>query len=183
VLPAEAWPFVALCDQLAGYLAQDAEERLDYLAGETARVRLAPQQQVSSYVLRLPDGQASSRVAAGGEELAVGVTEELGNYRLTAGGRAEKLDRGFSVNAAPEVSELARIDPAALIAALPDDRVRLADELDEVEAYVNIGRSGRELYPWAICLVALVWGAEHVLANRFYRQAVTKVHGRAESTG
>jgi hypothetical protein len=169
VLPAEPWPFVALCDQLAGYLAQDAEERLDYLAGETARVRLGPQQQVSTFVLRTPDGQAASRVAAGEDELAIGVTDELGNYRLTAGGRSERLDRGFSVNAPPEVSDLDRIDPESLVAALPKDRVRLADDLDEVEAYVNVGRSGRELYPWAIALVALVWGFEHVLANRFYR--------------
>jgi hypothetical protein len=34
---------------------------------------------------------------------------------------------------------------------------------------VNIGRSGRELFPWAILFVALVWGGEHWLANRFYR--------------
>jgi hypothetical protein len=55
------------------------------------------------------------------------------------------------------------------VGQLPKDRVRLADNLDEVEAYVSVGRSGRELYPWAIALVAMVWGAEHVLANRFYR--------------
>lgn len=169
--PEVAYPFVALCDQLTGYLAQDTDERLDYLAGETARVRLGPQQQVSNYVLRTPDGQPSGRVATGDEELAVSVTEELGNYRLTAGGDAKTLDRGFSVNAAPDVSKLDRIDPATLVAALPKERVRLADSLDEVEAYVNVGRSGRELYPWAIALVAMVWGAEHVLANRFYRQA------------
>jgi hypothetical protein len=168
--PEAAWPFVGVCDQLAGYLAQDADERLDYLAGETARVRLSPREQVTNYFLRTPDGQATGRVAVGGEELAVGVTDQLGNYRLTAGGRSGRLDRGFSVNAPPEVSELSRIDPAELVAALPKERVRLADELDEVEAYVNVGRSGRELYPWAIALVAIVWGAEHVLANRFYRQ-------------
>jgi hypothetical protein len=169
-----AWPFVGVCDQLAGYLAQDAEEQLNYLAGETARVRLAPRQQVSNFVLRTPDGQGSGRIASGGDELAVGATDQLGNYRMTAGGRSEKLDRGFSVNAPPEASALERIDPATLLAALPPDRVRLADDLEEVEAYVNVGRSGRELYPWAIALVALVWGTEHVLANRFYRQPQPK---------
>lgn len=169
VLTGLPWPFVGLCDQLTGYLAQDAEERLDYLAGETARIRLSPKEQVSNYFLRTPDGQATGRVAAGGDELAVGVTEELGNYRLTAGGRSGRLDRGFSVNAGPEVSDLTRVDPAALVGKLPKERVRLADNLDEVEAYVSVGRSGRELYPWMIALVAMVWGAEHVLANRFYR--------------
>jgi hypothetical protein len=167
--PDAAWPFVGVCDQLVGYLAQDSDERLNYLAGETARVRLAPREQVQNFILHSPDGQASGRMS-GGEELVVSVTDELGNYRMTAGGRSERLDKGFSVNAPPETSQLARIDPSELVAALPKDRVKLADDVDEVEAYVNVGRSGRELYPWAIMLVAVVWGAEHVLSTRFYRR-------------
>ena len=171
VLPAEPWPFVAIVDQLIGYLAQDGDERLDYLAGETARVQLTPQQQVASYVLHMPDGQAGSRVATtGGDELAVSITDELGNYRLTAGGKSQRLDRGFSVNANGTISDLARFDPEKLTAVLPKDRVRLAENLEAVEEYVDVGRSGRELFPWMIGLVAVIWGAEHLLANRFYRE-------------
>jgi hypothetical protein len=69
------------------------------------------------------------------------------------------------------VSQLTPADAEKLAAALPKERVRLADNLDAVENYVNIGRSGRELYPWAIALVALVWSSEHLLANRFYKDA------------
>ncbi|MBA3485202.1 MAG: BatA domain-containing protein [Pirellulales bacterium] len=169
-LTAEAWPFLMLCDELVGYLTQDADERLDYFAGETARVRLAPRQQITSYVLRLPDGQADTRVSTGEDEVAVSIADALGNYRLTAGGRSQRLDRGFSVNASPEISKLARMAPTAIVEALPKDRVQLADNLESVEKYVNIGRKGRELYAYAIGLVALIWGAEHVLANRFYRE-------------
>ena len=98
------------------------------------------------------------------------IADALGNYRLTAGGRSQRLDRGFSVNASPEISKLARMEPTAIVGALPKDRVQLADNLESVEKYVNIGRKGRELYAYAIGLVALIWGAEHVLANRFYRE-------------
>lgn len=171
VLPGEPWPFLGLCDNLISFLAQDGDERLDYFAGETARIKLTPQQQVASYVLRLPDGQAGSRVATtGNDELAVSVTDELGNYRLTAGGKSQTLDRGFSVNAPEELSELQRIDPEKLTAVLPKDRVVLAENLEAVEEYVDVGRSGRELFPWMIGLVAVIWGAEHLLANRFYRE-------------
>jgi hypothetical protein len=174
VLPAEPWPYVAVCDQIVGYLAQDAEQRLDYLAGETARLRLNPREQVRNFALRTPDGQASFRVAGGEEELAVGATDQLGNYRLTAGGRSATLDRGFSVNAAPSVSQLDRADPAALAAALaanlPPERVTLEADLAEAAESVAAGRAGRELYPWMISVVAMIWGFEHVLANRFYRQ-------------
>ena len=171
MLPVESWPFVGIVDQLIGYLAQDGDERLDYLAGETARVQLTPQQQVASYVLHMPDGQAASRVAAtSGDELAVSITDELGNYRLTAGGQTQRLDRGFSVNAPGTISDLTPFDAEKLTAALPKDRVRLAENLEAVEEYVDVGRSGRELFPWMIGLVAVIWGAEHLLANRFYRE-------------
>lgn len=171
LLPTVPWPFVGIVDHLIGYLAQDGDERLDYLAGETARVQLTPQQQVASYVLHMPDGQAGSRVATtGDDELAVSITDELGNYRLTAGGQSQRLDRGFSVNAPGAISDLTPFDAKKLTAALPKDRVRLAENLEAVEEYVDVGRSGRELFPWMIGLVAVIWGAEHLLANRFYRE-------------
>jgi hypothetical protein len=174
VLPREAWPFVAIVDQLVGYLAQHGDERLDYFAGETARIRLTPQQRVSSFVLRMPDGNAGSRVAASSDDqLTVSVTDELGNYRLTAGGDSRRLDRGFSVNADAKLSDLARFDSQKLTADLPKDRVRVAEDLAAAEEYVSIGRSGRELFPWLIGLVAVIWGAEHLLANRFYNETKT----------
>ncbi|HEX6962274.1 MAG TPA: BatA and WFA domain-containing protein [Lacipirellula sp.] len=171
VLPARPWPFVAICDELVGYLAQQGEERFTYFAGETARVRLPARQQSNKFVLRLPNGQADARMATGEDEIAISASESLGNYRLTAGGESQRLDRGFSVNPPPEVSELKRVDGEKIVDSLPEDRVRLADNLEAVEKYVNIGRRGRELYSWAIGLVALIWGAEHVLANRFYKEA------------
>jgi hypothetical protein len=170
ILPAQAWPFVALCDQLVGYLGQDADERLNYLAGETAQIVLPARDRAPNFVLRMPDGQAGSRISTTGDrELTVGVTEMLGNYRLTAGGQSQRLDRGFSVNAAAEFSDLARLDPGVLLTTLPEDRTQLIEAPDEVEQHVNIGRKGRELYGWAIALVVLVWSTEHVLSNRFYR--------------
>lgn len=172
VLPTQSWPFVALCDHLVGYLGQDGDERLNYLAGETARILLPARDQAPNFVLRMPDGEAGSRISTTGDrELSIGVTEALGNYRLTAGGDSQRLDRGFSVNAAPQFSDLAPLDPAALLATLPKDRTQLIKSPDEVEQHVNIGRSGRELYPWAIALVVLVWTGEQVLSNRFYRES------------
>jgi hypothetical protein len=182
VLPAEPWPFVILCEELTGYLAQEEDERLDYLAGETARIRLAPREQVGAFVLRQPDGQAESRMASAGEsELAIGTTETLGNYRLTAGGQARRLDKGFSVNADPAASDLTRADRDELVAALPKKQVRLESDLAAVLARLSSDRSGRELYPWLIPLVAMAWGAEHLLANRFYRYSAGAGQPRAEN--
>jgi len=100
--------------------------------------------------------------------LSLSTTEELGNYRITSGGG--RLDRGISVNAPVELSDLARVDPQEFVANLPSDQVKLASDLADAEKLVDVGRAGRELFPWAIMLVAIVWSAEHVLANRFYRR-------------
>jgi len=168
----EPWPFVALMNQIVGYMAQSENRPLEYLAGETVSISLPPRQRVSSFVLRPPIGQPLRRSLPPGEEtIRISTTGELGNYRVASGGEDRRLDRGFSINLAPELSRLMRVDPVALVGALPSDQVKLARTLDDVERYVDIGRTGRGLFPWAISLVAIVWGTEYVLANRFYRES------------
>jgi len=168
--PTGAWPFLPLINEIVGYLAQSDNQSLSFLAGETVRLRLPPSQRVSSFVLHPPNGQPLRRNLPPGEDsIRISTTRGLGNYRVSAGGSSGQLKRGFSINVSPEVSRLERVDPQALAESLPSEQVSLANTLEDVERYVDIGRSGRELFPWVITLVALVWGTEHLLANRFYR--------------
>jgi hypothetical protein len=165
------WPFVALANQLVGYLSQSEAVELNFNAGETVNLRLSPSQQVTDFVLKEPTGEALRRTLPPGEDtIRISTTDRLGNYRVAAGGRSGALDEGFSVNAVAALSRLERAEPRSITAALPKQRVHLARTLDDVEEYVNIGRRGRELFSWAIALVALVWTSEHLLANRFYRE-------------
>ena len=63
-----------------------------------------------SYVLQLPDGSAIRQsLAAGQHDLSMASADQLGNYRVRAGGEQEKLDRGFSVNLPVESSRLDRV--------------------------------------------------------------------------
>lgn len=167
----EPFPFWFLANQLVAYLSQNSDQQLNYLAGETAVLRLSPRQRVTDFVLKEPTGNALRRTLPPGDDaIRIGTTRQLGNYRVAAGGKSDKLDEGFSVNAAAELSQLQRADPQAIAEVLPAKRFQIASTLDDVEQYVNIGRRGRELFSWAITLVALVWGSEHLLANRFYRE-------------
>jgi hypothetical protein len=166
----EPWPFVALSNQLAGYLARHDNESFSYFAGETVNLRLAPNQGISAYVLHQPEGEPARRTLPPGEDtIRIGTTRALGNYQVASGGSSRSLQLGFSINAPEELTRLDRVDPKQIAESLPADRVKLAQTLKDVERYVNIGRSGRELFPWAITLVALVWSTEYLLANRFYR--------------
>ena len=42
---------------------------------------------------------------------------------------------------------------------------------EQIDRHVSLDRVGRELFPLLIAIVAILLGAEHVLANRFYREA------------
>lgn len=171
LLPEGAWPFVPLMTEIVGYLSHSENDSLSFQAGETVSLHLPPSQRVSSFVLYPPDGQSLRRTLPPGDDtIRISTTRALGNYRVSSGGSAGQLKRGFSVNASPTVSHLERVDPAALLESLPEKQVELASTLQDVERYVDIGRSGRELFPYLIALVALVWGSEHLLANRFYRE-------------
>ncbi len=165
----EPWPFVALANQLVAYLAQQDHESLTFLAGDTVALRLPSQQGVSAYVLRQPTGESLRRTLPPGEELIrIGTTDHLGHYRVASGGKARPLRLGFSVNAPSSTSDLRRVDPGQLTSAGLANQIQLARTWEEVELYVDLARSGRELFAWAITCVALVWSAEHLLANRFY---------------
>ncbi len=145
---------------------------MNYLAGQTATLRPAAGEEVTSYVLEVPGSGAVRTVtgatAPGENGLTIATTEALGNYRVLAGGEQARLDRGFSINCGLQMSELARTTPEHVAAALGKDRVRFARTREEIEVRVGQGRVGRELFPALILAVVLVLAGEQILANRFY---------------
>ena len=80
------------------------------------------------------------------------------------------MRRGFSVNVPAASTDLKRLSRDELTALVGKDQFRLSRGRDEIERDVNLGRTGREMYPLLIILVALVLGVEHLLANKFYRR-------------
>jgi hypothetical protein len=165
----DPWPFIALANGIARHLVGANQSQLNYAAGQTIVLPLAPNEQVSSYVLQLPDSSAVRQsLAAGQHDLSIASAEALGNYRVRAGGEKERLDRGFSVNLPAEVSRLDRIEATELVKSLGGERARVARTRDEIELRVGVGRVGHELFPALILAVALVMAAEQLLANRFY---------------
>lgn len=167
----DPWPFLALANGLTEYLAGSGGTRLNYLAGQTAILGLAPNERVTSYVLEIPGASpVRQSLTPGQTDLSIASTEALGNYRVRAGGQGAKLDRGFSVNCSPSISDLNRIDFATIVDALGKDRVQVARSQAEIELRVGQGRVGRELFPALIIALALVLGVEQLLANRFYKQ-------------
>jgi hypothetical protein len=162
----DPWPFVILASETALYLAGDEGSRLNYTSGDTAELTNDAQVHPERYELFPPGGDPREATAHDGG-VTVRFVESPGAYRLK-GNRGGPVLRGFSVNLAPEATDLARGGPEQLNAALGADRYELARTRDEFRRKIGLARQGREFYPLLLVVLAVVMGLEYVMANRFY---------------
>jgi len=164
------WPFLALSHQMMAYLVGGGEQHWNYLAGETAIVPLGAATQRRDYLLFTP-GNVSLPLTADlkRHEVAVTATDQVGNYRLRAGG-SEGVDFGFSVNYAPNQTRLDRLGDQELAGLFGQVKYRLARTRAQIDRDISVGRVGRELYPGLILAIALVLGLEMLVADRFYKK-------------
>jgi len=171
----DAWPFLILANDLMSYLVGASEQELNYFAGQAAVLRLDPQKEHRSYVLSALDSAdaVDVRITPDLKEhlLVVTSTDQVGNYRVRAGGSSSGVDRGFSVNLALEKTNLERVDREQLDEVFGSHPYQVARDRDQLEIKVAEGRVGRDLFPLLIVAVAVLLAAEHVLANRFYRES------------
>ena len=166
---AQPWPFVILMNQIMSYLTGDGQQQLNYLAGNHAVLPLDDPTPRRTYVLTAPDG-IKTTLTAEKRELVINSVEQVGNYQVQSGGRSAGIDLGFSVNLAPQQTELTRIDEKQLAELFGPFKFQLLRSTQQIERSIGTGTQGRELYPLLIALVAIVLAAEFVTASRFYKQ-------------
>lgn len=171
-LPQSSAQFVILSDGIAAYLAGYLDSRLNFQAGEDVVIRPEEALSVGAYLLHTPDSEQPTRRTADPDQgaLVVSAPDALGNYSITASIPGGTLDTGFSVNAGPEESRLEQLTESQRDALLGEQNYAVARSLDELHEAMGDVRIGRELYPWLMLLVVVIFAAEHVLANRFYQQ-------------
>ena len=169
-LGVEPLPFMILANQMAAYLVGSSDQQLNYLAGQTVVVPLDAAQQHPRYLLKTPDGKSSSYTAdLDRRDLSITTTDQVGNYRLQAGGTGG-VDLGFSVNYAPEQTQLDRLSDQELSGVFGPVKFQLAHTREQIDRDVSTGRVGRELFPPLILIVAILLGLEMLVANRFYKE-------------
>jgi hypothetical protein len=168
-----AWPFGILANYMMYYLVGSTEGQLNYTAGQVALLHFDRHSPQGNYLVT-PDDDPTLKfqVALDPQRrvLLVSSTDRPGNYRVQAGGEKAGVDRGFSVNLAPEQTQLERLPRENLKEIFGPYDFRLAQTLDQLDRQINTARVGRDLFPLLILIVALVLGAEHVVANRFYKE-------------
>jgi hypothetical protein len=165
------WPFMMLANGMSMYLVGSGEERFNYQAGETVVLRLPEEQRQMTFSLRTPEGEELPQsVDQKTGTITITTTTAVGNYMLRAGGSEKGVRRGFSINVPAADTDLTRLERDEFSELLGKDRFKLSRGRDEIERDVNLGRTGREMYPLLIFLVAIALGLESVLANKFYRR-------------
>jgi hypothetical protein len=99
--------------------------------------------------------------------LTVPFTNHVGIYRIRPPTAGPTL--GFSVNLPPSATQLQQITPEDIQQIFGADRVQVARQTEDIVRQQGEARAGLPLFPLAMFLVALVFGLEHLLSNRFYR--------------
>ena len=160
-----------LCNEALMYLVRDGDTRLNYLVGQTARLRLPATQESRRVQLFTPRGDWRE-VTIEGEELSYRFTETPGAYRMKGGLSAAVAD-GFSANLPVEASQLDRLTPETLDGILGSDRYRVARSQNDIDRGIGEARRGREFYPVLLLLLVIILGFEITLANAFYRDKQT----------
>lgn len=167
----EPWPFVMLSNEMLLYLVGTADERFNYTAGEEVILQIPESQRGLTFTLTNPPGDVlSPNVNQVTGLLRTQATEFAGNYKLSAGGTEAGVTRGFSVNIPAALSDLTRLTDEELDARLGKGTYHLAKTKDEIDRTVSTARTGTELFPLLILLVAGLLGAEFVLSNKFYKR-------------
>ncbi len=185
-LPQLDWVFVSLMDNLVNYLAGHAQQQLNYQVGQDVLLRLDRNLKPGPFLLHTPDSPEPTRRAADtirspadpgdspnpteGNIVILG-PEALGNYRVAGGQGEQAFEKVFSLNPNSAESRLESLSPAELTAVLGEGKFAVARTAKELREVMGDVRVGRELFPWLMLLLVLIFGVEHVLANRFYRSA------------
>ena len=164
----EPWPFVMLANEMLHYLA--GSSRMNYLAGETALVRMPADQHHTIFSLLPPVGDPIRQAVDERENvILVTGTDEVGHYRLTRRRRGRGNTPGLQRQPARRRQPAPGADADEIKAVFGDTPYRVARSREEIVRDVNFGRVGRELYPTLIVLLVIVLAAEQLLANWFYR--------------
>jgi len=167
----DAWPGFALVWGIAQQLVGRVDEQTNYHVGETAVIKVDPDDRFDTLLLQTPLSDIVKIRQVDGV-VSFNGTQTPGHYRLSAGGQSD-VRRGFSVNLDPAATRITKMDEAAFKLAFEKSNLQAARDSKELVVKRRAGETrGRwELYPWLMLAVALCVVGETLLSSLFYRRS------------
>jgi hypothetical protein len=160
------WPF-GLFEGSLRYLAAPNRQQTNYFVDQRVLLQNDSTTHPTKYVLFDPKGEQSV-VEASESALEVSFTKHDGFYRLKGLRPQGIVLRGFSVNVDRSEISLDRVNEDVLTTGLGEANFRLARDREGIEFSLGEGRSGRELTPYILVVVVLLFLSEQAMASRFY---------------
>ncbi len=169
-LPQSPATFVIFADQLTLHLAGVALRRWNWTIGEDVVLSVRSRRSARMYRLVGPEGTVpiSGRVEGGQGVLVLNTPPVAGHYKVVLERNEQTAEYELSANVHRRESQLDRLSEGQVIAMFPEDGVTLARGTEELSSVAERARVGRELFPYLLGLLVLVFACEQWLANRFY---------------
>jgi hypothetical protein len=152
------------------YLASPGNRQFNYFVDQQAVIDNKTTEFPQKYSLFDPKGEQST-VESEVDSLVCRYTRFPGPYRLKGLKLQGSVIRGFSVNVDRKEIKLERTPEESLNVALGKDNFRIARERKDIEFSLGEGRSGRELTPYILVMIVMLFMGEQTMASRFYQTA------------
>ena len=162
--------FVPFVHRLSGYLTAGAFGRSDYRIGQVVH-RDIRDEEASEAVLRAPGKEPKTiwpQRRGAQSAWPIGAVDAPGLWEIFA---RERLSDRFAVQVDAREPDLTPVPMARLETLFGEDRLRVIDAEDDLQAVILSRRHGRELWRWLLGIALLLMGAEMLLAQstRTYR--------------
>lgn len=166
-----SWMWIAFVQQLADYASGGGVELFNHQAGTEVVVSLPASPAQRQVWLQEPGFVKSPKtIPPDATELTADRTDTAGHYTIQEGIDQLRPVTGFSANLPASESDLARATKDQLDEMLGAERYQLARSIDELKANIRSSDLGQEVFPILLVVLIVVFGGEHLVANRFYEE-------------
>ena len=165
------WMFLLLAEGIVKHLVGMGSQQSNFIVGEPVALRPNVDTLPVSVLLGTPQG-TSERLTPDPirREIVIPSTTEPGNYTVRAGGVGQAaLNLGFSANIPPGATVLQRVENSVLNRHFGEENYQVVRHPQEINFGAARGRVGQEIYALIMFLLACLFAAEYLFANRIYR--------------
>lgn len=172
----ESWAMFTILKHLADYLAQVQADTLNVKAGQMALLKNDPRRFPETYSLFTPVlTRSPTKVQASDDQIRYRFSDVPGHYRLKGSKDERAVQRGFSSNLLPAVTDLTRIDRARLDLLFGENRYQLGSQKIDIARQQGTSRKGQEFYPLLMLMLCIVFAMEYLMSNRFYNRPTSSM--------
>jgi len=168
-----SWMFMLLATGIGKHLVGMGNQKFNFTIGEPVVLRPDSMTLPSSCLLGTPQG-TSERLTPDPvrREIVIPSTTEPGNYTVRSGGLGQAaLNLGFSANIPSGTTTLQRVDGSVLDRHFGAGNYQVVRTPQEIEMGIARRRIGQEMYAAMMFLLACIFAAEYVFANRIYQSS------------